>query len=179
VYNEMVTSWTRPEPLYHAAGLTVYGPDHPPHSIPAIAGGAAHPPAGGHPEVPRGALLPGQHGSHSSLPKDVDLPAALARFDAELNRLEPRTPSYPCDRSQVPAFRPPRRGASSTWNIRFATKQQPGTVMLPWPADRKLTNRERTLLSLFLDNVAGGADTIFTSGSSIAEARTPPSAPRA
>ena len=41
----------------------------------------------------------------------------------------------------------------------FRNHQQPGTVALLWPAGRKLSIREQTLLSLFLSNVAGGPDT--------------------
>jgi len=162
VYNEMVTSMDQAgSRLYHAAGLTVYGPDHPLSFN-----------SGGLPAALR-ILQPadirkfhaehyflGNMGAISSLPKDVDLPAALARFDAELNRLEPRMPSYPVvTEAKLPAFRPASAGRIEYVEYPFRNEQQPGTVMLPWPADRKLTNRERTLLSLFLDNVAGGADT--------------------
>ena len=60
---------------------------------------------------------------------------------------------------KLPAFRPAPAGRIERVDYPFRNEQQPGTVMLPWPADRKLTNRDRTLLSLFLDNAAGGADT--------------------
>jgi Zn-dependent M16 (insulinase) family peptidase len=162
VYNEMVTSMDQAgSRLYRAAGLTVYGPNHPLSFN-----------SGGTPAALR-ILQPadirkfhaehyflGNMGAISSLPKDVELPSALERFDVELNRLEPRTPSYPVvTEDKLPAVRPAPAGRIEYVEYPFRNEQQPGTVMLPWPADRKLTNRERTLLSLFLDNVAGGADT--------------------
>ncbi|MGD0049218.1 MAG: hypothetical protein ABSE42_19645 [Bryobacteraceae bacterium] len=162
VYNEMVTTMDQAgSRLYRAAGLTVYGPNHPLSFN-----------SGGMPAALR-VLQPadirkfhaehyflGNMGAISSLPKDVDPPAALERFDAELNRLEPRTPSYPVvTEDKLPAVRPAAPGRIEYVEYPFRNEQQPGTVMLPWPADRKLTNRERTLLSLFLCNAAGGADT--------------------
>jgi Zn-dependent M16 (insulinase) family peptidase len=162
VYNEMVTSMDQAgSRLYRAAGLTVYGPAHPLSFN-----------SGGLPAALR-ALQPadirkfhaehyflGNMGAISSLPKDVALPAALERFDAALNRLEPRSPSYPVvTEDKLPALRPAPAGRIEYVEYPFRNDQQPGTLMLPWPADRKLTNRERTLLSLFLDNAAGGADT--------------------
>ena len=162
VYNEMVTSMDQAgSRLYRAAGLTVYGPAHPLSFN-----------SGGLPAALR-VLQPadirkfhaehyflGNMGAISSLPKDVALPAALERFDAALNRLEPRSPSYPVvTEDKLPALRPAPAGRIEYVEYPFRNDQQPGTLMLPWPADRKLTNRERTLLSLFLDNAAGGADT--------------------
>ena len=162
VYQEMVTSMDQAgSRLYRAAGLTVYGPAHPLSFN-----------SGGLPAALR-VLQPadirkfhaehyflGNMGAISSLPKDVALPAALERFDAALNRLEPRSPSYPVvTEDKLPALRPASAGRIEYVEYPFRNDQQPGTVMLPWPADRKLTNRERTLLSLFLDNAAGGADT--------------------
>ena len=162
VYNEMVSSMDQAgSRLYRAAGLTVYGPAHPLSFN-----------SGGLPAALR-VLQPadirkfhaehyflGNMGAISSLPKDVALPAALARFDAALNRLEPRSPSYTVvTEDKLPALRPAPTGRIEYVEYPFRNDQQPGTVMLPWPADRKLANRERTLLSLFLDNAAGGADT--------------------
>jgi Zn-dependent M16 (insulinase) family peptidase len=164
VYNEMVTSMDQAgSRLFHAAGRTVYGPDHP---LSFNSGGL---PAAL--RILRPADIRKFHAEHyflrnmgaiASLPKDVDLPSALARFDAELNRLEPRAPDYPVvTEDKLPAPRPAPAGRIEYVEYPFRNDQQPGAVMLPWPADRNLSNRERTLLSLFLDNTAGGADTNF------------------
>ena len=50
-----------------------------------------------------------------------------------------------------------RRGASSTLNIHCGNEQQPGSAYLVWPAERKLGLRDKFLMELFMDNVAGGA----------------------
>ncbi len=38
-------------------------------------------------------------------------------------------------------------------------EQQPGSVFLVWPAERKLALRDKFLIDLFMDNVAGEPDT--------------------
>ena len=162
VYNEMVTSMDQAgSRLYRAAAIGLYGPEHPL----ALA-------SGGSPEALR-ILQPadirkfhaehyflGNMGAIVSLPKEVTAAAALARFDAELNRLEPRPPNYPVTtEDKLPAPRPAAAGRTEYVEYPFRNDQQPGMVALLWPAERKLSIRDQTLLSLFLSNVAGGPDT--------------------
>ena len=162
VYAEMVTSMDQANNrLYHSAGVTLYGSRHP------LAFNS-----GGLPAALR-VLQPadirkfhaehyflGNMGAIVSLPKEVSLDTALSRLDGELNRLQPNKPSYPVvTEDQLPAPGPAPAGRIQFVEYPFRNNQQPGTAMLLWPADRKLSVRDETLLSLFLGNVAGGADT--------------------
>lgn len=162
VYNEMTTSMDQPQSrLFYAAGLTEYGPEHP------LAYNS-----GGTPEALR-VIQPsdiqkfhdqhyflGNMGAIASLPKEMTLETALAHFDAALNRLDPQPKKLPVmTEAQLPAPQPAPPGRIEIVEYPFANEQQPGTVLLLWPAQRKLNMREQTLLALFLDNAAGGADT--------------------
>jgi Zn-dependent M16 (insulinase) family peptidase len=162
VYAEMVSSMDQAgSRLYRAAGRAIYGNEHP------LAYNS-----GGLPEALR-ILQPadirkfhrehyflGNMGAVVSLPKDVDLPAALARMDASLARLESRAPSFPVvTENKLPKPVPAPAGRIEFAEYPFRNDQQPGSVVMVWPAERKLGNRDLTLFSLFLSNVAGGADT--------------------
>jgi Zn-dependent M16 (insulinase) family peptidase len=162
VYNEMVTSMDQAgSRLFFAAGITLYG--------------AAHPLAlnsGGMPEALR-ILQPADirkfHDDHYflanmgaviSLPKEMRLPEALTRMDAALGGLEPRKIAKPVmSESQLPAPRPAQAGRIETVAYPFRSDQQPGSVLIVWPADRKLNNRDQILAGLFFDNVAGDPST--------------------
>ena len=162
VYNEMVTSMDQPaRRLFRAAAVTAYGPAHP------LAFSA-----GGLPEGLR-SIQPtdirrfhaqhyflGNMGLIASLPKEMGVGQALSRLDAVLNRLQPRTPALKVmTESELPAPRPAPAGRIEYVAYPFRNDQQPGPVVLLWPADRKLNSRDFNLFSLFLDNLAGDSDT--------------------
>jgi Zn-dependent M16 (insulinase) family peptidase len=162
VYNEMTTSMDQPAyRIYRAASLAIYGPESPLSFE-----------SGGLPEALR-VLKPadirkfhqehyflGNMGLVASLPTEMKLDAALAKLDATLNRLEPRKPSFPImTEAKLPKPQPAPAGRVDYVRYPSENEQQPGTVMMLWPAERQLNNRELDLFSLFLDNVAGDSDT--------------------
>ena len=162
VYNEMVASMDSPNyRLSRAAELAIYGPEHPLAFE-----------SGGLPAALR-VIRPddirrfhaehyflGNMGVIASLPQNIDLEAALKRFDAALNRLEPQPPPLkPVREDQLPAPRPAPPGRIELVPYPFRSDQQPSAAILVWPADRQLSSREFDLLSLVLDNVAGDPDT--------------------
>jgi Zn-dependent M16 (insulinase) family peptidase len=162
VYNEMVTSMDQANSrLFRAASEALYGPEHPLTYT-----------AGGLPASLR-VIQPSDirkfHAAHyflrnmgaiTALPKDISLTAALGRFDAALNRLEPTPTKLPVmTEAQLPAPQPAPAGRIDRVEYPFRNEQQQGSVFLLWPAERKLSLRDNILLSLFIDNVAGGPDT--------------------
>ncbi len=165
VYNEMVTSMDQPNSrLWQASLLSIYGPGHPLSYS-----------AGGLPADLR-VLQPSDirrfHDEHYflanmgaivSLPKEVPLAAALGQLDSVLNRLQERSkrasqPAVMTEAQLAPPEAAPE-GRIEYVEYPLQNDQQPGSVYLAWPANRKLTLREKFLLGLFLDNVAGEADT--------------------
>jgi Zn-dependent M16 (insulinase) family peptidase len=162
VYNEMTTSMDQPAyRLFHRAALAIYGPDHP------LAFSA-----GGLPEALR-VIQPadirrfhdahyfgGNMGMIAALPKEVTLETALAKIDEALDRVEPRHPVLPVmTEKDLPAPRPAPEGRIEYVPYPSQNAQQPSSVLLVWPAERNLANREYELLNLFLDNFAGDSDT--------------------
>src|SRR5579871_1217927 len=162
VYNEMTTSMDQPAyRLFRAAAVTAYGPKHPL----ALS-------SGGLPEALR-VIQPsdirrfhaqhyfgGNMGMIAALPKDMTLETTLAKIDAALDRVEPRHPVLPImSEDKLPAPKPATAGRIEYVRYPFRNDQQPGSVILLWPADRKLNNRDFELLSLFLDNFGGDSDT--------------------
>ncbi len=165
VYNEMVTSMDQPgRRLYQAALLSMYGAGHPLSYS-----------SGGLPADLR-VIRPsdirtfhdqhyflGNMGAIVSLPKEVAPGTALARLDAILNQLRkiPRsaTPPPVMTEAQLPAPKAAPAGRIEYVEYPLQNAQQPGSVYLVWPADRKLSLRDKFLLGLFMDNVAGSADT--------------------
>jgi hypothetical protein len=162
VYNEMTTSMDQPAyRLFHQAALAIYGPDHP------LAFSA-----GGLPEALR-VIQPadirrfhdahyfgGNMGMIAALPKEVTIETALAKIDEALDRVEPRHPVLPVmTEKDLPAPRPAPQGRIEYVPYPSQSAQQPSSVLLVWPAERKLANRAYELLNLFLDNFAGEPDT--------------------
>lgn len=165
VYNEMVTSMDQANRrLYQATLLSLYGPGHPLSYS-----------AGGLPADLR-VIQPSdirrfhdQHyflanmGAIVSLPKEVVPGTALMRLDAVLNDLErgangsPRPPVI--TEAQLPSPKAAPAGRIEYSEYPLQNDQQPGSVYLVWPANRKLTLRDKFLLGLFMDNVSGSADT--------------------
>jgi Zn-dependent M16 (insulinase) family peptidase len=162
VYDEMVTSMDQAiYRLYRAASVALYGPEHPLSFS-----------SGGLPAALR-EIQPSDirrfHASHyflanmgmiASLPKEMGLAASLARLDASLGRAEPEKPDLAVmTESRLPAPQPAVGGRIEYVAYPFRNDQQPGSVMMLWPADRKVNAMEQILASLFLSNVAGGPDT--------------------
>ncbi len=165
VYNEMVTSMDQPgRRLYQASLLSLYGPGHPLSYS-----------AGGLPADLR-VIQPSdirrfhdQHyflanmGALVSLPKEIGPGAALARFDAILNQLQQssKSASRPpvMTEAQLPAPKQGPAGRIEYVEYPLQNAQQPGSVYMVWPAERKLAIRDKFLIQLFMDNVAGEPDT--------------------
>lgn len=162
VYDEMVTSMDQAAyRLFRAASVTLYGPEHPLSFS-----------SGGLPAALR-VIQPADirrfHASHyflanmgmiASLPKEMTLAPTLARLDASLQRVEPVKPMLPVmTESQLPKPQPAQAGRIEYVDYPFRNDQQPGSVLMLWPADRKVNALEQILAALFLSNVAGGPDT--------------------
>src|ERR1035438_3819215 len=102
-------------------------------------------------------------GAIVSLPKEVSLSTALARLDASLSELEKNShrDSKPpiMTEAQLPPPKAAPAGRIEYVEYPLQNDQQPGNVYLVWPAVRKLAFRDKFLLELFMDNVAGEADT--------------------
>jgi Zn-dependent M16 (insulinase) family peptidase len=162
VYNEMTTTMERPiSRLFRAGSLAAYGPEHP------LAFSS-----GGLPEALRiiqpadirrfhaAHYFGGNMGMIAALPKDVSLATALEKIDAALDRVEPRHPLLPIvSADDLPAPQPAPAARIERVPYPFQNNQQPSSVLMVWPADRKLANRDYELLSLFLDTFAGDPDT--------------------
>ncbi|PWU05150.1 MAG: hypothetical protein C5B51_15320 [Terriglobia bacterium] len=162
VYNEMTTSMDQPAyRLFRAASVAVYGPEHPLSFS-----------SGGLPAALR-IIQPADirrfHAQHyfggnmgliAAVPREMTLETTLARIDAALDRVEPRHPVLPITTEErLPAPQPAPAGRIDYVRYPNRNEQQPSSVMLVWPADRKLNNREFELLNLFLDNFGGDSDT--------------------
>ncbi|HEX8558564.1 MAG TPA: hypothetical protein VF668_10695 [Pyrinomonadaceae bacterium] len=162
VYQEMRTTYDRPvSRLFRAINQTVYGADHPLAMS-----------AGGWPDAIR-EMKPedikkfhadnyrlGNMGMVASFPKEMPAGDVLARLDAVFNRLEPRQEGrrFPGE-ADIPAPRPAPAGTIRLVEYPHKNEQQPGWVMFAYPAQLELDTKEKTLLSLFLSNVAGDATT--------------------
>lgn len=165
VYNEMVTSMDQANRrLYQETLLSLYGAGHPLSYS-----------SGGLPADLR-VIQPSdirrfhdQHyflanmGAIVSLPKEVALSAALARLDTILNQLQQSSKSanHPpvMTEAQLPAPKAAPAGRIQYVDYPLQNAQQPGSVYLVWPAERKLSLRDKFLIELFMDNVAGEPDT--------------------
>ncbi|HLM55937.1 MAG TPA: hypothetical protein VK422_07370 [Pyrinomonadaceae bacterium] len=162
VYQEMVSSYERPASrLFRAAAQQVYGADHPLSYS-----------AGGWPDAIREMRAEhirkfhadthrlGNMGMVASFPKEMSLGSVLTRLDQILNRLEPRQEQrrFPSE-SDLPQPKAAPAGEIRLVEYPHKNEQQPGWVMFSWPAARTLDTQEKSLLQLFLSNVAGDATT--------------------
>ncbi len=162
VYNEMVSSMDQPgRRVFYAAAEMIYGPDHP------LAFDA-----GGSPEGLR-VIQPSDirtfHAAHYhlanigaivSVPGNMPLDRVLERFDESLGRLEPENPNRQVlTEDALPAPRPASPGEIRYVDYPHENAEQPGAVQFTWPADRDLDLEERTVLSLFLQALAGDPTT--------------------
>jgi Zn-dependent M16 (insulinase) family peptidase len=99
-------------------------------------------------------------GMVASFPKEMPLGDVLRRLDAVLDKLEPQQPDrHFLSEKDLPAPRPAPAGQIKLVEYPDKNEQQPGWVMFAYPAQLKLDTREKTLLNLFLSNVAGDATT--------------------
>ena len=165
VYNEMVTSMDQPaQRIYQASVLSLYGPRHP---LSYNSGGLPADLRVIQPSDIR--LFHDQHyflanmGAVVSLPKEIAPGTALARLDRILNALEQssKATSRPpvMTEAQLPAPKAAPAGRIEYVDYPLENAQQPGSVFLVWPAERKLAMRDQFLIGLFMDNVAGEPDT--------------------
>ncbi|HEX7313194.1 MAG TPA: hypothetical protein VF297_04710 [Pyrinomonadaceae bacterium] len=162
VYQEMRTTYDRPvSRLFRALNQTVYGADHP---LAMSSGGWPDSIREMKPEDIRKFHADNYHlgnmGMVASFPKEMPLDSVLARLDAIFNRLEPKQESRRfMSESDIPAPRPAPAGAVKLVEYPHKNEQQPGSVLFAYPAQLTLDTKEKTLLTLFLSNVAGDATT--------------------
>ncbi|MET0647447.1 MAG: hypothetical protein ABW208_12585 [Pyrinomonadaceae bacterium] len=162
VYQEMRTTYDRPvSRLFRAINQTVYGAEHPLAMS-----------AGGWPDSIR-EMKPedikkfhadnyrlGNMGMVASFPKEMPLGSVVERLDAIFNRLEPKQESRRfMSESDIPKAKPAPAGTIRMVEYPHKNEQQPGWVLFAYPAQLTLDTKEKTLLSLFLSNVAGDPTT--------------------
>jgi len=161
VYNEMVSTYERPDgPLWDRLPRTLYGPTHP---LAYSSGGVPSAIRELGPDEIR-AFHARTHrlnnmGMMVALDRGIGLPDCLARIATILHELEPGA-----DRGEDPATQqdrfPPSSPAPSGSIVRtlfpHPNANEPGSILLAWPADRRLALPARVALSLFVDAIAGG-----------------------
>lgn len=162
VYQEMTTTYDRPVSLlFRAANQMLFGAEHP---LALSSGGWPDAIRAMRAEDIRKFHADNYHlanmGMVASFPKEMPPGDVLRRLDAILNRLEPAQPQrrYTSE-ADMPAPRPAPAGQIKLVEYPQKNEQQPGMVMFAYPAQLKLDTREKTLLNLFLSNVAGDATT--------------------
>jgi Zn-dependent M16 (insulinase) family peptidase len=162
VYQEMRTTYDRPiSRLFRAINQTVYGADHP---LAMSSGGWPDSIREMKPEDIRKFHADnyrlGNMGMVASFPKEMPLGDVLARLDAIFNRLEPKQESRRfTSESDIPRPKPAPAGTIRLVEYPHKNEQQPGWVLFAYPAQLTLDTKEKTLLSLFLSNVAGDPTT--------------------
>ena len=163
VYNEMVSSFDRATTrAFRAASQMTYGAQHP---LSYSAGGTPEAIREMRAEHIRKFHADNYHlrnmGMVGSFPRRMPADSVLARMDAILNRLEPNptTRRFPT-KDELPAPAPAPAGEIRVVTYPHRNAQQPGNVVLVWPATRQgLELRERYLLQLFLQNIASDPTT--------------------
>ncbi len=162
VYNEMVSSMDQPDRrIDDAAAEMIYGDQHP------LAFNS-----GGSPEALR--LIQPDHirtfhaahyhlanmGAIVAVPRDMPMVRVLEQFDERLNRLESENPGLPVlSAADLPTPRPASLGEIRHVDYPHENAEQPGSLWFVWPAERNLDLSEQTLLSLFLQVLAGDPTT--------------------
>ncbi|HEX8186995.1 MAG TPA: hypothetical protein VF586_01510, partial [Pyrinomonadaceae bacterium] len=162
VYQEMRTTYDRPvSRLFRAINQTVYGADHP---LAMSSGGWPDSIREMRPEDIRRFHADnyrlGNMGMVASFPKEMPLGEVVARLDAVFDKLEPKQEGRRfTGESDIPDPRPAPAGAIRLVEYPHKNEQQPGWVLFAYPAQLSLDTKEKTLLSLFLSNVAGDPTT--------------------
>jgi Zn-dependent M16 (insulinase) family peptidase len=160
IYQEMVSSYTQPNRiLFDQMMRIVYGPRHPL----ALS-------SGGRPDAIRSMKPSDIRSFHAStyhlanmglilsVPPSMKRDDVLARFDAMLVRLQgnaPRRKSFAS--GDLPAPQPGPAGSVTITGFPARSEQQPGFAYFLWPANRELSLAERSLLELFVSNLASDA----------------------
>ncbi|HJQ32363.1 MAG TPA: hypothetical protein VJ866_09295 [Pyrinomonadaceae bacterium] len=162
VYQEMRTTYDRPVSLlFRAENQMVYGADHPlamssggwPASIREMKAEDIRKFHGDNYHLANMGMV-------ASFPKEMPLGSVLTRLDAILGGLEPKQEQrHFTTESDLPAPKPAPAGTIKLVEYPHKNEQQPGWVMFAYPAQLKLDTKEKTLLNLFLSNVAGDATT--------------------
>ncbi len=162
VYNEMSTTMNNPYALLDdTMGRLLYGNAHP------IAFNAGGLPAGI--RVLNAASIHRFHDEHyflanmgaiTSLPASMQLDSVLNRMNNILNELnELNTNHTKHNLEKLPAPQPAEAGQISIINYPSENEQEPGTMLLAYPADLNLSATEDVLLNNFLTVFAGDATT--------------------
>ncbi|MDT7808894.1 MAG: hypothetical protein QOJ70_2707 [Acidobacteriota bacterium] len=162
VYQEMRTTYDRPiSLLFRAENQMLYGANHPlamssggwPTSIREMKAEDIRKFHGDNYHLANMGMV-------ASFPKEMPPGDVLTRLDAVLNRLEPKQEQRRfITEADVPAPKPAPAGIIKLVEYPDKNEQQPGWVMFAYPAQLKLDTKEKTLLNLFLSNVAGDATT--------------------
>jgi Zn-dependent M16 (insulinase) family peptidase len=162
VYQEMRTTYDRPiSRLFRAENQMVYGAEHP---LAMSSGGWPDSIREMKPEDIRKFHADnyrlGNMGMVASFPKEMPLAEVIARLDAVFNRLEPKQESRRfTTESDIPRPKPAAAGTIKLVEYPHKNEQQPGWVLFAYPAQLALDTKEKTLLSLFLSNIAGDPTT--------------------
>ncbi|MSU36758.1 MAG: hypothetical protein EXS36_17005 [Pedosphaera sp.] len=164
VYNEMVGAVDDAGyRIDRALGIALYGPHHPLFYN-----------SGGTPEGIR-QMTPedirtfhrlnyrlNNMGMIGAFPREMALPDILERSDAILGRLQPLAGNAEQTAPNVPRFPPPQPTDPGKFQIvEYPEKNalKPGPVTFAWPAVRTLDSKGQLLMELFLENLAGDAQT--------------------
>jgi Zn-dependent M16 (insulinase) family peptidase len=162
VYQEMRTTYDRPvSRLFRALNQTVYGAEHP---LAMSSGGWPDSIREMKPEDIRkfhsDNYRLGNMGMVASFPKEMPLASVVERLDAIFNRLEPKQESRRfTSESDIPKPKPAPAGTIKLVEYPHKNEQQPGWLLFAYPAQLTLDTKEKTLLSLFLSNIAGDPTT--------------------
>lgn len=162
VYQEMVTTYDRPDSLlYRAVSRMMYGSNHP---AALSAGGWPAAIRQMQPEYIRKFHADNYHlgnmGMVGSFPPEMPPNEVLRRLDEILTRLEPNQPERRfAKESDLPAPRPAPAGQIELVEYPDKNAQQAVEVMFAWRTEKKLDTQERLLLGLFLSNIADDAAT--------------------
>jgi Zn-dependent M16 (insulinase) family peptidase len=162
VYNEMVSSMNNPDwRAYDRMLRLIYGEAHP---LSFNAGGSPQ----GIREMKTEDIKKfhdanyhlANMGAVVSAPKEMSLVEILARFDATLNQVEPKTEKREfMTVEKLPAIKPAEAGKIEIVEFPSKNEQQAASMQFAYPANLKLDLTERVLLNNFLSVFAGDANT--------------------
>jgi len=163
VYNEMVSSFERPwSRMSRQLDLALYGDAHP---LAYSSGGLPEAIRKMGPEdirkFHRDHYHLGNMGMVGAFPKEMQIAEILRRTGAIFNDLQPggadgRTTM---NESDLPAPQGATEGTIRIADYPDQNTRQPGTMLFTWPATLKLDPKDRMVLELFLENIAGDAGT--------------------
>ncbi len=162
VYQEMVTTFDRPDSLlYRAMSRMMYGTNHP---AALSSGGWPAAIRQMKPEYIRKFHADNYHlgnmGMVASFPPEMPPGEVLHRLDEILNRIEPdQTVRRFAKESDLPAPQPAPAGQIELVEYPDKNAQQAVDLMFAWRTPQKLDTQERLLLGLFLANIAEDAST--------------------